>query len=269
MPTTVEKDISMHGLFGGMPFFDESFDHNKFLTAVLATRLHHAKNAGWEPKKFEEYFNPQTSTELLMTYCVGENVKETGTNIDKNSKLPTKEQSEKINNAIESIIKVKPFWAPLFTAVPINFRIYSHKKIIGFSNYIRPQHIYLHQQMAFTEETELCEQITHETTHIWLYLMEELWRYHIQTEIKDHTPFALPTGAKNKNATEILSAGCVVTILSDYYTALGVDKWKKRLKFLSNYRLGCVKQLIGYERLTNLGMETLKKLSDYKAAVEK
>jgi hypothetical protein len=81
--------------------------------------------------------------------------------------------TERIRRAISHIVAVEPAWRPLFDA-PLLFASLTDTSITSRTIPAVPQHIYLGAD-AFRTEDVLRETIIHETSHMWLGLVTEIW----------------------------------------------------------------------------------------------
>ena len=145
-----------------------------------------------------------------------------------------------------------PPWAGLMN-LPVRFGIAPVEwKSVSSSSFAWPQHIWLSAR-AFASPEVLAEQLVHEISHQWLYLIEELTPLQIdQTDVR----VTLPSGTPNRSVSELLGALHVSLNLRRLWLAIHVDESlrQRRLAHLDMYLDGCLRLLREVEpALTGVG----------------
>lgn len=105
---------------------------------------------------------------------------------------------------------------------------------------------------------ELREQVVHELSHQWLYLIEELWALEIHGA--RHT--TLPSGTADRAPAEVLGAAHVAAALIRMYRA-STTAPAARLARLADYGSGCL-ELLGVldNDLTDAGHSVARRLKE-------
>jgi hypothetical protein len=235
----------MISLFGGFPWIHSSFDMHAFFNAVAAVRSHHARRLGHPMRSAEELFAPKVAGMLWR-----EQLDSSGMS----GRSPTARELTRIDQALHDIGTARQHWREL-TRIPLVFSVLEHDDVISASAFLQPQHIFLSRR-ALASPYESCEQVLHELVHIWLYMVEELWRIHPH---EAPSRFSLPSGRPNKNATEIISAAFVTCVLSEYHYMRG---WSSRAEQLAEYARRCLERLVPEEHLSATGSELHVHLSE-------
>ncbi|MEZ0076268.1 aKG-HExxH-type peptide beta-hydroxylase [Planotetraspora sp. GP83] len=235
-------------LLGGLPFLDEGFAAKRLLAGVAAARHVTAeaegKADGITDRAVETWLGP--SRALLLAG---------GRSIPAIPLLP--EQKSQVTATLQELGSLIPAWVSLI-ALPIRYgSLYPATGAISASSRAWPQHVLLSDE-AFATPVELREQITHELSHQWLYLIEELWRI----ELPSAQPVTLPSGTANRSPSEVVGAAHVATVLTRLYTATG-DAPEGRLEKLAIYRAGCLTLLDQVaDDLTDLGRDIARHLKE-------
>lgn len=241
------ESVSLASLFGGLPFLDHNFAVGRFLAAVACVRRHHATQLGWDDTiQSEQLLDVDTVAQLRNSLGMAGTLRRTET---------TAAHVQQIRSATRSILAVRSDWQPFFN-IPLQFHAFPDSDVISFSTYSLPQQLFLGSR-AFVTEAELSEQIMHELTHTWTYMIEELWRFH---RWEDTRKFRLPSGTADRTATEVLSAGYVAAVLIAYYTTIGATP---RVASLHSYLTGCLDLVTEYEQLTDTGREVAARLDRF------
>ncbi len=216
------------GEIGGFPFIDTSFEAGRLLTAVACCR------------RIREDPNAVAPTPEQLTAALHPSAAARVRRLDLVLDLPFGELSSEQHHQVEQtrtlIIEWIPRWAPLIT-VPLQFHELQHSSAVSSSNFAWPQHIFL-APTAFTTRTTLAEQIVHETSHQWLYFIEELWPLQHQTPDRR---FTLPSGTPGRSASELLGASHVTINLHRLWSVMPTesDLRQRRLQHLRAYGAGC------------------------------
>ncbi|WP_182907574.1 aKG-HExxH-type peptide beta-hydroxylase [Microbispora sp. H13382] len=235
-------------LLDGLPFLDEGFMTKRLMAAVAAARHVTAQAEGKADRitdqSIETWLGP--SRALLLA----------GTRPMPAMPLAPRQKGQ-IAAALQELGSLIPSWSHL-TSLPIRYALlHPANGAISASSRAWPQHILLSEE-AFATPVELREQITHELSHQWLYLIEELWRL----EVPSAQPVALPSGTANRSPSEVLGAAHVAAVLTRLYSVAG-DAPEGRLERLADYRAGCLTLLDQIaEDLTDLGREIARHLKE-------
>ncbi|MFE5489047.1 HEXXH motif-containing putative peptide modification protein [Streptomyces virginiae] len=240
--------------FGGIPLIDNTFDSGRFLTAVASTRLYRAGRAdelvaaAAEDRALllEDALDPERALAFRDLRPFPGDVY-----------LLSEERAREASGALTELAALVPRWN-ILNELSINFLGLRRPGVIGSSNFAFPQHIFLAEE-AFASQTELLEQVLHEVSHNWLYLVEEMWPLHRTT---GDVVFELPSGTSNRNPGEVLGASHVTRNLQALYHALPqTPETRQRLKDLEQYMNGCI-ELLGHTEahLTAFGREVANRL---------
>lgn len=217
-------------IFGGIPFANPDFQHERLLAATSVVRGAEAQRHGLAIEG-TALFDPILITKVRQQHLAQ----------DIPSLAPTCEQSAQVEETLELIARTVPHFAPLLH-IPIRFRILQNSRAISASSFAWPQHVFLGLD-AFGRTTQLAEQITHEMCHCWLYFIEEVTPVHTTSE----RVLRLPSGTANRDAAEVLGALHVAVTLQLLWGRLEVNAEERsdRLKSLRNYTDGCIELLRG------------------------
>jgi hypothetical protein len=229
---------SMISLFRGFPWIQSAFDMRAFLHAVAAVRAHHARRLGHPVHPAEELFNPEVAGTLWSEQLGSSRMA---------GRPPTARERTRIHEALRDIARARHHWRAL-TGIPLVFYVLEHDDVISASAFLQPQQIFLSRR-ALASPRESREQVLHELVHIWLYMVEELWRLHPHDA---PSRFILPSGRPNKNATEIIGAAFVTCVLGKYHRVRG---WSSRAEELVEYARRCLERLVPEEHLSATGSE--------------
>lgn len=143
-----------------------------------------------------------------------------------------------VDEALATIAAAVPAWQQL-VRLPIRFlQLRDSGRAIGASCYAWPQHVLLGDD-AFASSAELAEQVLHEVSHNWLYLVEEIKT--LQHHDCDHT-LTLPSGTSEREPDEILGAAHVVVNVRRLWQQMDVpeEQRSRRLADLASYLDGCL-----------------------------
>lgn len=210
--------------FGGYPLLDDSFARDRALVAVACARCYRLTGHG-----------RPTADELRRVLLPEEAVRVRRLDLDlpmESSEL-TAERALAVSAALESVRRAVPTWAPLLD-VPWRFRqLEDGGRAIGASTFAWPQHVFLGDR-AFASHHELTEQLVHELSHGWLYLLEELSPLQHEGCTRLIT---LPSGTSERGVSELLGALHVVANLRRLWRGLDVDEESRahRLAALDAY----------------------------------
>ena len=213
---------------GGFPFIDPDFRPARLLAAAACCRWARANPGSRTPSQrdLQSVLDPERATEIRQ--------------LDLARELSfgqlSADQQRQVGETRSAIVTWLPRWADLIT-LPFTFVALEHSAAISSSNFAWPQHIFL-APTAFARPATLAEQITHETSHQWLYLVEELWPLQVDDP---GTRFTLPSGTADRSPSELLGASHVVVNLSRLWAAMPVDDddRRSRLEHLRRYGAGC------------------------------
>ncbi|MDO0917762.1 HEXXH motif-containing putative peptide modification protein [Streptomyces sp. DT2A-34] len=216
--------------FGGFPFLDLSFLPGRLLTAVACVRASRRTGSAAPPgpDELNDVLTPLTALAIRR--------------MDMKLDIPggplAPERQAAVNEALATIAAAVPAWEPL-VRLPIRFlRLRDGGRAIGASCYAWPQHVLLGDD-AFASRAELAEQVLHEVSHNWLYLVEEIKA--LQHRGCDHT-LTLPSGTSEREPDEILGAAHVVLNVRRLWQRMDVDEDQRsrRLTDLASYLEGCL-----------------------------
>lgn len=214
---------------GGFPFLDAAFDPARLLTAVACcrwTRANSGAATGPSRKELADVLEPERAYQIRR--------------LDLELDLPfgrlSPDQLQQIEQTRTAIVGWLPDWAP-FIHLPLQFLALKHSQAISSSVFAWPQHLFL-APSAFASLTTLAEQITHETSHQWLYLIEELWPLQVPDS---GIRVTLPSGTDGRSPSELLGASHVAVNLHRLWTTMPVDEENRtrRLDHLHRYGSGC------------------------------
>lgn len=227
MSATLADPITM---LGGLPFLDDDCASARLLAAVAAVRHVEGERTG----------NAEGITDTQV------NVWLHPARVQLLRRLPapipahplTCGRQRMIMDTLTELAGLIPGWAPL-VELPVVFSLFSPSNgAISASSRMWPQQILLADE-AFATSTELREQVVHELSHQWLYLIEELWA--LEVPGARHT--TLPSGTAHRTPAEVLGAAHVVTALTRMYRA-STPAPEQRLARLGDYGSACL-ELIG------------------------
>jgi HEXXH motif-containing protein len=216
--------------FGGFPFLDDSFSAGRLLTAVACVRWSLLPHSEGSPnsEQLKDLLRPESALAIrrmeLELPIPG-------------SELPAQRQIL-IDEALAAIAQAIPAWQQMLR-LPLRFlHLDDGGRAIGASCYAWPQHILLGDD-AFASPSELAEQVLHEVSHNWLYLIEELRA--LQHHECGHT-LTLPSGTSGRDPDEILGAVHVVLNIRKLWNGLPVpdEQRHRRLADLASYLEGCL-----------------------------
>src|SRR3954468_5205114 len=182
--------LTLKYLFAGIPFVDDEFDVRVFLTAVACARRHRGGERVDIP--LISYLEPRQATAVFDAVLARQTAQP--------GRQPSPRQLQLAAAAADYVVRCRPAWSSLLQ-LPIEIRIIDGP-IFGFSSASRPQHVFINAR-AWKSIEELREQLLHETAHLWVYMIEELWPLH---EANDARTYQLPSGVGGKTASAVLNA---------------------------------------------------------------
>lgn len=224
VPSTVVEQV------GGFPFLDPEFAPGRLLTAAACcrwTRAHPHTAATPTRNELTAVLQPERARQIRR--------------LDLHLDLPhgdlTEGQHHQVAQTRAAIVRWLPDWAPLIE-LPLRFHALIHSEAISASVFAWPQHIFL-ADSAFASPTTLAEQITHETSHQWLYLIEELWP--LQRTDATRIRVTLPSGTPGRSPAELLGASHVAVNLRRLWTHMPTSATRRRdrLAHLHDYGSAC------------------------------
>jgi hypothetical protein len=237
---------SLHSLFGGIPFLDTEFRPETLLAAVAVVRRDRVGN---DTLSLISMLTPDSG----IAAGGGRRAEE----FELNARPLKASQQEAVAEAIKGLTEVVPHWGPL-AALPVRFQLMRRDGAISASVDSLPQHVFLSTE-AFSSKTQLREQVLHELSHNWLYLIAEIWRLHDRQFTVVST---LPSGTPDRSPAEVIGAAHVVTNIltlqasSPYLTP-------DRERQLSEYLDGCIRLIEGFRNtLTPVGREIAERIRD-------
>ncbi|GGK71010.1 hypothetical protein Sme01_27120 [Sphaerisporangium melleum] len=235
-------------LLDGLPFVDEGFTAKRLLAAVAAARHVTAEREGRTGRIGEHHAETWLGPSGALLLAGGQAMPAIPLTPGKKVQVAAK---------LAEIGVLVPAWTQL-TTLPIRYAgLYPANGAISASSRAWPQHILLAEE-AFATPIELREQVVHELSHQWLYLLEELWRL----ELPSARRVALPSGTADRSPAEVLGAAHVATVLIRLYEAAG-DAPPGRLAKLAAYRTGCLHVLDRIaDDLTDLGRAVARHLKE-------
>jgi hypothetical protein len=232
---------------GGMPFLDDGFVSRRLLAAVAAVRHVEAEQRGMTTTitdaTVEAWLAPSRAYMLRRAEQIPAS--------------PLAHQLRlRVTEVLERLAVLLPTWEPLLR-LPIRFALLeTGDGSISASSRAWPQHILLAQE-AFAGDQELREQVVHELSHQWLYLIQEVWALQ-----NDPAPrLTLPSGTGDRTPAEVLGAGHVAATLLRLYRADGSAP--DRVGYLSDYGLGCLHTLDAADQdLTDAGRQIARRVKE-------
>ena len=227
--------------FGGLPFLSDGFLPIRLQTAVACVRQHRARQIGEPILPLAQYLDPPTAR-AIYSKLMDVHDQHVISPLDK-------QRDEDCTRARKFVSQVVDGWHPLMF-FPIQVYSFDNSDVIGFSNAAIPQHIFLNE-ICWDAEQELHEQILHETAHVWMYFVEELWAF---SSPKAPPTYSLPSGISGKTATSMLRAAFVAAVLAKYYKKRG-DCFAKRSEYLLDYCRSCLDPIASDDDLTSIGMQ--------------
>lgn len=246
MSATVADPITV---LGGMPFLDDAFASAQLLAGVAAVRHVEGERTGnaegITDAEVSAWLDP--ARVLMLRRASGPMPAETLT--DRRQRM--------IADTLGELAELIPGWAPL-VRLPVVFSLLSPSNgAISASSRMWPQRVLLADE-AFATPAELREQVVHELSHQWLYLIEELWAL----EIPGARHTTLPSGTADRAPAEVLGAAHVAAALIRMYRAITTAQ-AARLARLVDYGSGCL-ELLGVldNHLTDAGHSVARRLKE-------
>jgi hypothetical protein len=215
--------------FGGYPLLDDGFRSSRLLAAAACVRWQRATSAGmdtssWEPR-------------AMLDPAVALAVRGLDLRLDIEWIPLSDEDGSAVADALVVICSSVPEWTDLMR-MPLRFGSPPPGwGSISASAFAWPQHIWLARR-AFATPAGLAEQVLHEISHQWLYLIEEMAP--LQAEDAD-LRVVLPSGTSDRTVSELLGALHVCLNLRRLWKAIPVDDDIRalRLDHLEMYIAGC------------------------------
>lgn len=245
-----DQPFSFRKDFGGFPFLSDQFNASRLLAAVAVRRAKRLSSVGRGTR-----VGGQSDLVALLSPRRALNVRATETkwNVQEIRHHELSDaQKHRVSEAQRRIVAAVPAWKQLIS-LPIEFRALSGSSAISASSFAYPQHVFLAAE-SFASDDELMEQVLHETSHNWLYLIGEIWALQ---EARSRTLLTLPSGTSDREPGEVLGATHVVRNLIRLYESMpGSPSRDGRLHELWEYYRGC-EELIDLVRpeLTAVGRE--------------
>ncbi|MBZ6260603.1 hypothetical protein KVH22_34370 [Streptomyces olivaceus] len=245
-----EQEYSFRTDFGGFPFLSDRFNASRLLAAVAVRRAKRLSATGQEAR----ISNQQDLVALLSP----DRALEVRANETKHNRQDIQhyalgpQEREQVRHAQTRIVAAVPAWKQLIE-LPLTVLGLAGSPAISASSFAYPQHIFLASE-AFATEEELMEQVLHETSHNWLYLIGEIWALQ---HARSQSLLTLPSGTADREPGEVLGATHVVRNLIRLYKNLPeTPATGRRLRELWDYYRGC-EELIDQVRpeLTSVGKE--------------
>jgi hypothetical protein len=215
--------------FGGYPFLDASFNPRRLITAAACVRWGRAVEGhlGLSGRDLVDVMDPHVALAIRRLDLL----------LDVGWSGISTSQATSVSSAIGLITGCVPEWQELL-GLPVVFgSMPAGWSSISASSFAWPQHIWLSGR-AFVSEAVLAEQVLHEISHQWIYLIEELAP--LQTagcEVR----VVLPSGTGDRSLSELLGALHVSLNLRRLWRELPVDEVlrQRRLAHLEQYVAGC------------------------------
>lgn len=236
-------------LLDGCPFLDDQFADRRLLAAVAAVRHVDGERAGQAAgitaAEAEAWLAPARAYMLRGT-----------------QRIPARPLSphrhEMIRDVLAELAAVIPAWDRLLK-LPVRYALLNTANgAISASSRTWPQHILL-ADAAFGSREELSEQVLHELTHQWLYLVQEVWAL----QRPGAGTFILPSGTAGREPAEVLGAALVVVTLLRLYRSTPRRQSSDRLGQLSDYGTGCLALLADRdEELSDAGRQLARRLKE-------
>ncbi|GAB2841296.1 hypothetical protein GCM10027176_51440 [Actinoallomurus bryophytorum] len=246
MTTALALPIS---LLDGCPFLDDGFVDRRLLAAVAAVRHVEGEHAGLASgiieAEAEAWLAPARAFMLRGTRQIP-------------AQPLAPQRLRMIKDVLSELAAVVPAWR-LLLELPIRYALLDTANgAISASSRAWPQHILLADE-AFSNPAELREQVLHELTHQWLYLVQEVWAL----QSPGAGTFTLPSGTTGREPAEVLGAALVAATLLRLYRASPGQQPAERLGRLSVYGAGCLALLADRdEELTDAGRQIARRLKE-------
>lgn len=236
-------------LLDGCPFLDDGFTDRRLLAAVAAVRHVEGEHAGLASAiteaEAEAWLAPARAFMLRGTQPIP-------------AQPLVPERLRLVKDVLAELATVVPAWRRLLD-LPVRYALLDTANgAISASSRAWPQHVLLADK-AFSSRTELCEQVLHELTHQWLYLIQEVWAL----QSPDAGTFRLPSGTAGREPAEVLGAALVVATLLRLYRISPGRQPAERLDRLSTYGAECLALLADRdEELTDAGRQIARRLKE-------
>ncbi len=236
-------------VLGGMPFLDDDFASARLLAGVAAVRHVEGERLGNAERitdaEVSAWLDP--ARVLLLHRASGPMPAATLTSM----------RQQMIADILAELAELIPGWAPL-VGLPVVFSLLSPSNgAISASSRMWPQQVLLADE-AFATHVELREQVVHELSHQWLYLIEELWA--LQAPGARHA--TLPSGTAHRTPAEVLGAAHVAAALTRMYRASATAPPGRQAR-LADYGSGCLELLSRLNNhLTDAGHSVARRLKE-------
>lgn len=232
-----------------MPFLDDGFADRRLLAAAAAVRHVDGGRAGLAAgitaADAEAWLAPSRAYMLRATQPIP-------------AQPLTPERQHMVQEALTELAADVPAWGRL-VRLPVRYaRLVTTNGAVSASSRAWPQHVLLAEE-AFSSRGELCEQVLHELTHQWLYLIQEIWALQAPTA----GTFTLPSGTTGREAAEVLGAALVAATLLRWYRTNSDRQPAGRLRQLGMYGTGCLELLAGRdEEMSDAGRQIARRLKE-------
>jgi hypothetical protein len=231
-------------LFGGVPFLDATFKPTTLLTVVAVVRR---ERLGAATAPLNSMLTPDRGVEAGG----GKTAEQFGLDV----RSLTQKEADAVAGAKESLAAAAPHWGAL-VALPVRFQGMTRHGAISASVDSLPQHVFLSAE-AFDSPSQLREQVLHELSHNWLYLIAELYRLY---DRKSKVRSTLPSGTPDRSPAEVIGAAHVVAnILILHATSPYLTPEREDL--VRDYLDGCLRIIEGFKDvLTPTGLEIAERI---------
>jgi hypothetical protein len=210
----------------GLPFLDDAFAARRLLALTAAVRYAGARNrgmaGGMSSAQAGAWLGPARA--LMLSTAT--------------APMPAQPLStalrQQVTRALEQIAAVMPQWQVVLD-LPVRYALlHPSRGAISASSRDWPQHVLLADE-AFATSRELAEQLLHELSHQWLYLIEDIW----PLQHPGAPAVTLPSGTRDRTPAEILGAAHVAATLIRFYREQPGDA-AARIFTLTGYGTGCL-----------------------------
>jgi hypothetical protein len=231
-------------VLGGMPFLDDTFAWKRLLAAVAAVRHVEAERkgttGGLTSRDAEAWLAPARVYMLRNSPAMP-------------AEPLTSTRRAMVNAELQAAAATVPAWEPL-VRLPVRYALLTPDDgAISASSRAFQQHVLL-AEAAFASGPVLREQLIHELSHQWLYMIQEVWAL----EQPDAELVTLPSGTSGRSPSEVLGAAHVAAMLIRMYQA-DSDARPDRIAGLTVYGAGCLDALTG---LTDTGVQIARRLKE-------
>lgn len=234
----------------GLPFLDDDFASRRLLAMIAAARFGAAARQGLAVGV------PRRQAEAWLAPARAYLVNAGPTPMPAQPLRSAAKQ--RIAGVLATLAAEIPSWAPLL-GLPVRYaRLHPDRGAISASSRDWPQHVLLADD-AFADDAELREQLVHELSHQWLYLIEDIW----PLDRPDAVRLTLPSGTRDRAPTEVLGAAHVAAALSRMYVTVGGPGASSRISDLTGYGRGCLELIrTASADLTEAGITIAQRLKE-------